>query len=164
MRRGAWLIVPVVLLGLLGVAVFAGRGPQATTAFTLAAGDCFDIPGDAQVGDIATLACDGPHDAEVFVAADMTASSPSGSAGGETAYPGDAAIAEWVGTNCGYAAEQAYLAGGAIPRVSLAVGYFFPPADAWTSGERQVTCYLHASDGSKLSAPLRSTGSSVAPS
>ena len=163
MRRVAWLIVPVVLLALLAVAVFAARGPRATTAFTLRPGDCFDIPGDAQIGDIATLACDGPHDAEVFVASDYAAPSPPGSAAVAPAYPGDAGIGEWVGASCASAAEQTYLGPGASVRPDLVVGYFFPSADAWTHGERQVTCYLHL-PASKLSAPVRSAGGSAPPS
>lgn len=68
MRRVVWVLVPVLLLGLLGLAMFATRAPSPTTAFTLAPGDCFDLPTDAQVGDIATIDCAKPHDAEVFVA------------------------------------------------------------------------------------------------
>jgi hypothetical protein len=160
MRRVGWLVVPIVLLILLGVAVFATRG-QVATAFTLAPGDCFDIPADAQVGDVPPVGCTIPHDAEVFAVGDLAADpSPSGPA----PYPGDAAVAEWVGQNCGASAQQAYLPadGSAVPP-DLLVGYFFPSADAWTRGERQVTCYLHLS-GTKLNAPLRAGVSSAPPS
>jgi hypothetical protein len=170
MQRIVWLIVPVVLLGLLGVAVFATRTPSPTTAFTLRPGDCFDIPTDAQVGDIATLDCAGAHDAEVFVAGALdaspvtsaSASSPASASGGLSAYPGDASIAAWVSARCGMPAQLAYLGADATARPDLVVGYFFPTADAWTHGERQVTCYLHTV-GSKLSAPLRATDSSASP-
>jgi Septum formation len=181
MRRIVWLIVPVLLLGLLAVAMFATRQPSPTTAFTLRPGDCFDIPTDAQVGDIATLDCMSPHDAEVFVANALTtsptvsasasasdAASPSASSStlasaGLPAYPGGSAIAAWVSASCGMSAQQAYLGADATTRPDLVVGYFFPTADAWTHGERQVTCYLHTV-GSKLSAPLRGAGSSASPS
>ena len=162
MRRVGWLIVPIVLLALLGVAIFAARAPRPTTAFTLRPGDCFDIPGDAQVADVSVLACDGPHDAEVFVAGDLPTASPGPSALGGPQYPGEGAVGQWVGANCGAAAEQAYVGGGPTSRPDVAVGYFFPSADAWTHGERQVTCYLHAA--SKLTAPLREAASSAAAS
>jgi len=158
MRRVAWLVVPVALIGLLGLAVFASRGPSPTTAFTLTPGDCFNVPSDAQVGDIATVDCRGAHDAEVFVAGSLASPSPSADAAagtnGPAPYPGDAGIGQWVVANCGMTALTAYLGADAAARSSLAVGYFFPDAAAWAHGERQVTCYLHAVDGSKLSAPL----------
>ncbi len=159
MRRVAWLIVPIVLVGLLGLAVFAARGPGATTAFTLKVGDCFDIPGDAQVGDIATVDCSAGHDAEAFVTGALPDASASAA---PPAYPGDAAFGEWVGASCGSSAQGGYL--GSVARADLAVGYFYPDADAWTRGERQVTCYLHTADGSKLTGPLRTSSGSAAPS
>ncbi len=171
MGRLAWLVVPVILLGLLGIAMFATRAPMPKTAFTLRPGDCFDIPTGAQVGDIAILDCTSPHDAEVFVAG-APSSSPAGSAkatGSAPAslalpgYPGDASIAAWVSASCGASAQRAYLGADATVPPGLVVGYFFPNVDAWTHGERQVTCYLHTA-GSKLSAPLRGSASSTAPS
>lgn len=153
MRRAAWLIVPVVVLALLTAAVFASRQPTGPTAFTLRAGDCFDLPTDANVGDMATLACDSPHDAEAFV----TGSLADPAATGYVAYPGEGAIATWVGDHCGEVAEAAWAGGAATTRADLVVGYFFPTADAWAHGERQVTCYLH-SKLAKLSAPLRAGG------
>jgi len=155
-RRVAWVVIPIVLVGLLGLVVFATRAPGSTTAFTLQPGECFDIPGDSQVGDITTLDCTQAHDAEVFVAEDLPGPSPTG----VVPYIGQASIAEWVGAACGPSAQSAYLGSGS-PRTDLAVGYFFPDAFAWSQGERQVTCYLHAADGSKLSAPLRGSGSGV---
>ncbi len=173
MRRIVWVVVPVLLLGLLGIAMFATRGPRPTTAFTLQPGDCFDIPTGAQVGDIATIDCTSTHDAEVFIA-DTPSTSPTGSAAasgsGEASasvalsgYPGDAAIASWVSASCGASAAQAYLGADATLPPDLVVGYFFPNADAWAHGERQVTCYLHTV-GSKLSAPLRGSTASASPS
>jgi hypothetical protein len=159
MRRIAWLIIPVAVVALLGVAIFAARAPGATTAFTLRVGDCFDIPADAQVSDIPTIACDQPHDAEVFVAADVVSPSPTGF----VPYIGEAAIAQWVAASCGPNTQQAYVGAGSAASRDLVVGYFYPNADAWSQGERQVTCYLHA-EGTKLTAPLGAGASSAAPS
>ena len=167
MRRIAWVIVPIFLVGLLALAIFTARGPSASTAFTLKAGDCLDIPADAQIGDLPTLDCTKPHDAEVFVAATMpSAPTPGDSSGASAAkpapYPGADGIAGWVNTNCDGATLQAFLGPGAP--TNLVVGYFFPSADAWDKGERHVTCYLHTPDGSKLTAPLNAGGSSASPS
>jgi hypothetical protein len=160
MRRVAWVIVPVMLVGLLGLAAFAARGPGATTAFTLKVGDCFDIPGDSQVGDIATVDCSAPHDAEAF-ATETGALSALSASTGPPDYPGDAAFGDWVGANCGDAAQRDYL--GAEARADLRVGYFYPDANAWARGERQVTCYLHTIDGSKLDGPLRGASATGSP-
>ena len=185
MGRILWVVVPLLALGLLGVAVFVAREPSPTTAFTLRPGDCFDIPADAQVGDIATVDCTSPHDAEVFVAgalgaspaasrsapasdpasasASAAASASASASGGVPAYPGSAAIASWVSANCGMWVEQTYLGADVMTRPDIVVGYFFPTADAWAHGERQVTCYLHTV-GSKLSAPLQGSTASASPS
>lgn len=159
MRRVGWLIVPIAVVALLAAAVFATRAPSGTTAFTLRAGDCLDVPTDANVGDITTLPCDGPHDAEVFVAQSLAVPSPSG----YLPYPGEQAIATWVGDNCGPAAVSAYTGTASSSRPDIVVGYFFPTADAWAHGERQVTCYLH-SKLAKLSAPLGRAAASATPS
>ncbi len=156
MRRIVWLIVPIVLVGLLGLAVFATRGPSAATAFTLKPGDCFNVPADAQIGDITTLDCSTEHDAEVFVAVAMDGDTSSG----PESYPGSAAIGEWVASHCGPAAVRAFTGSW---DASLAVGYFYPDENAWSRGERQLTCYLHTRDGSKLNAPLQA-GASASPS
>jgi hypothetical protein len=163
MRRAAWLIVPVIAIGLLALVVFATREPGPTTAFTLRPGDCFDIPGAAQIGDIAVLDCSTPHDAEVFAAGPVTDLLASASvSAGLPAYPGDTWFGTWVASNCGGVAEGRYLGGD--PRTNLTVGYFYPDADAWLHGERQVTCYLHTIDGSQFTGPLAGGGSSAAPS
>jgi hypothetical protein len=154
-RRIAWVLVPIALLAILGVAVFASREPQAGTAFTLRVGDCFDVPNAAQVGDVPPIACDQPHDAEVFVAAAYPVPSPATAI---PPYPGEAAFAGWVADNCAGAAFQAYVGQAYGTRPDLSVAYFFPPADAWTRGERQVTCYLAQVDGTKVSTSLRSAG------
>jgi len=39
-------------------------------------------------------------------------------------------------------------------RPDLKVAYFFPPADAWKSGQRRLTCYVAMSDGAKSSASV----------
>ena len=158
MRRIAWLVIPAALLALLAYAMFASRGPGAATAFTLKAGDCFDIPGDAQIGDIPTVDCATPHDAQVFVAVAMTGDTPSG----PVQYPSTATMGEWVATHCGPDAVRAFA--GLTASASLAVGYFYPDENAWNRGERQLTCYLHGRDGAKLPAPLQGGSASVAPS
>ena len=164
MRRVAWLIVPIIAVSLLGLVVFAARGPGPTTAFTLKAGDCFDIPSDTQVGDIATIDCSTPHDAEVFMAGAVLTPSPSDAAAGPPAYPGDAGIGQWVAANCGGNTQALYLGAHTQALPNIVVGYFFPDANAWTRGERQVTCYLHTPDGSKLNERLGGATSSAAPS
>ncbi len=151
MRRVAWLVLPVVAVVVLGLVALVVRAPGPTTAFTLRPGDCFNIPGDSQIGDIATIACSGPHDAEVFAAGALPGPSTPTSAG-PPVYPGDATFSDWVGANCGDTALGSYLSAGS--RADLAVGYFYPDANAWMRGERRVTCYVHTIDGSKLTAPL----------
>jgi Septum formation len=150
MRRAAWVIGPVLLLGLVGLVLFAARGPQSGNAFTLRVGDCFDVPASDAVGDITAVACTGAHDGEVFLAQDYPG------AAGPLPYPGADAISTWVDEQCVRGAFEPYVGSAYAARPDLKVAYFFPPADAWARGLRQVTCYVASSNGTRATGPVAS--------
>lgn len=153
MRKIGWLIIPVAFLGLLAFVILANRPAANSTAFTLQPHQCFDIPGETQIGDVATVSCGRQHDAEVLAIGRLTLDSAApGATVGPQPYPGTTAIGEWVGANCGPGAIAGYT--GKTDNSALAVGYFFPSEDAWSRGERQITCYLHSRDGSPLTQSL----------
>jgi hypothetical protein len=151
MRRLGWLALPIVLV-ILGIVLFAARAPRAATAFTLKVGDCFDIPSGQDVGEVAAIPCNGPHDAEVFVAQDYAVDAASSVVG----YPGPDAFGTWVADHCITAGFVPYVGQPYASRPDLKVAYLYPRPDAWASGERRVTCYLAPADGSKAAATFRS--------
>jgi hypothetical protein len=150
MRRVGWVVVPVLLLALLGLVLFAARGPLSGNAFTLRVGECFDVPASDAVGDTTAVSCASPHDGEVFLAQDYPGAS------GPQPYPGNDAIATWVQDECIRAAFEPYVGSPYAARPDLKVAYFFPPAEAWARGVRRVTCYLAPSNGSRATGPAAS--------
>jgi hypothetical protein len=153
-RYAGWLVV-VVLVVLVGFVLFAARGPQAGNAFTLRVGDCFDVPATDTVGDISAQPCTSPHDGEVFLAQDYPG------VAGPLPYPGVDAIRTFVDQECVKGAFEPYVGEPYASRPDIMVGYFFPPADAWSRGVRRVTCYVAPSNGSKASAPFASSAPSA---
>lgn len=151
MRRLGWAALPLVLV-LVGIVLFAARAPRGGTAFTLRVGDCFDVPSGQDVGDVPAVPCDGPHDAEVFVAEDYAVDAASAVVG----YPGADAFGTWVADHCIAAGFAPYVGQPYASRPDLKVAYLYPQADAWASGERRVTCYLAPADGSQATASFRS--------
>jgi hypothetical protein len=152
MRRAGWVVVPVLLLALLGLVLFAARGPQSGNAFTLRVGDCFDAPASDAIGDITGVSCTSAHDGEVFLAQDYPGAT------GPLPYPGNDAIATWVDAQCVKSAFGAYVGSPYATRPDLKVAYFFPPAEAWARGVRRVTCYVGPSNGTKATGPVASGG------
>jgi hypothetical protein len=156
MRRAGWLLVPVMLV-LLGVVLLSSRSPAADTAFTLRVGSCFDVPpGNDAIGDVPALPCDGPHDAEVFVAEDYAAPGPSAGP-----WPGEDAFRTWVADRCVNGGFPAYFGQPYASRPDLKVAYLFPGSDAWARGERRVTCFVAASGGGRLPASVNSAAPSA---
>jgi hypothetical protein len=151
MRRLGWVVLPLVLV-LVGIVLFAAREPRGGTAFTLRVGDCFDVPSGQDVGEVAAIPCDSPHDAEVFVAEDYAVDAASAVVG----YPGADAFGTWVADHCIAAGFAPYVGQPYTSRPDLKVAYLYPQADAWASGERRVTCYLAPADGSKATTSFRS--------
>jgi hypothetical protein len=139
------LLVPAAIIA-GAVVLFAARGPQAGSAFTLKVGDCFNLPAGATVVNVDLRPCTSPHDGEVFYTADDTTT---------PVWPGVDEFSNRVAAQCVSGAFEPYLGATYGSRPELKVAYFFPPADAWESGQRRLTCYVSSSDGSKVSTSLR---------
>ncbi len=144
--HAGFLLVPVAVIA-GAVVLFAARGPQTASAFTLTVGDCFSMAVGATVADVSVAPCTSPHDGEVFyVQNDSTT----------PVWPGVEEFSNRVASLCVNGAFQPYTGAPYGSRPDLKVAYFFPPADAWASGQRRLTCYVAMSDGSKASASVRS--------
>jgi len=143
--HAGFLLVPVaIIVGAL--VLFTARGPQTGSAFTLQVGDCFSMPAGATVADVDVQPCTTAHDGEVFYTQD-DATTP--------VWPGVEEFSKRVAAQCVDQAFAPYIGAPYGSRPDLKVAYFFPPADAWASGQRRLTCYVAMSDGSKASESLR---------
>ncbi len=143
--HAGFLLVPVAIIA-GAVVLFAARGPQTASAFTLKVGDCFSMPSGATVAEVSVSPCTSPHDGEVFLVADDSTTQ---------AWPGVEEFSNRVASLCVNGAFEPYTGAPYGSRPDLKVAYFFPPADAWASGQRRLTCYAATSDGLKLSASVR---------
>lgn len=137
--------VLLIALFVVGGAIFRDR--LSSNAGELKVGDCFDEPVGAQtVKDVQHHPCTEAHSGEVFFAGDMPYDK-------NAAYPGDAAIDNFVGAQCGPAFAR--YVGSSTSTDGLDAGYFYPLADGWKSGDRNVSCYVKMLNGAALTRSLK---------
>jgi hypothetical protein len=119
-----------------------------TSYADLQAGDCINLPsGIVQV--FHTLPCDQAHDREVVgVVVDP---SPSGAP-----FPGTTALKAEAGQCSGQLAN--YIGAFPINVTRPTLTYLYPQQLRWNTGERHIVCLVGHSDGSKLTAAIRSSG------
>ena len=144
-----WTIAAGVLLAVLSVgavAVMAWRGlasalptigsdapsgaGRVVSIYDLAYGDCFrfDETGDT-VADVKVVACDQPHDAQVYGVVDL---------GLEGAYPGEEAVRAAADAKC--EEVEAALSTDVYDEPELFSGMFFPIEATWRTEKRTVRC------------------------
>jgi hypothetical protein len=123
-------------------------------AAQLVPGDCIDFAtGSSRSRAGLILAdCSTPHPAQV------TARVPHPE--GTAEFPGDEAIAVWVGDQCDEPTEQ--FIGGAILATSLEGDRLLPDLADWEAGDTSATCYLANHDGSSLTASVEGQASQYA--
>jgi hypothetical protein len=108
--------------------------------FTLEVGDCFN-DGDGTVGEVSSVPivdCSEPHDNEVYAAVYFE----------DGDFPGAAEVDEFAGNAC-YDAYEDFV-GIAYEDSLLNFGTFYPSAQSWAAGDREVLCLISAfnDDGS----------------
>ena len=99
--------------------------PDLPRANTLITGDCFVTEGADQL----PVACDQPHDGEVFGTASWDGSSE---------FPGPGRLELWANDSCVPLFEQ--YVGTGIGETALEVGMLFPTAATWAEGDRKALC------------------------
>lgn len=138
MRRLALLLMIFALL-----TSACGDGDS---VFDLSVGDCFDSPETEEISRIETIACDAPHDHEVYLLFDLNA----------TNFPGADAVARTASDGC-LAGFDEYV-GIAYAESTLDVGFLPPSETTWDSGDREVVCYLFDFSGAPLTAGAKDSG------
>jgi hypothetical protein len=127
-----------VAVGILAVATHGFRAKSVVqyrpaAVFSLRPGNCINSAPNG-LG-VTVLSCATPHDAEVFAAFPLTASS----------WPGTAAVRRQASNGC-----VSRLAGYLNPQYAnagFAQEYFYPDRAAWQAGVRTVVCEIRASTG-----------------
>jgi hypothetical protein len=133
-----------VLVAILAVVLYAVRNN--TSAGDLSVGTCFDRPSTSS--DFSTVEkhpCTEPHDAEVVLVAEYTESQT---------FPISLTLDRYLDNACLPAAE-AYIGRAAETIDDLKLGLFSPTLDAWSNGERTMTCYVLSVDESKLTKSVK---------
>ena len=97
----------------------------------LAVGDCLFDPGEDVFEEVRGVACDEPHDFEIFSLATISG----------TSYPTDLAFDDAAFQHC-LPAFEAYT-GENYDASDYWIGYFVPDERAWSDGDRIMQCYLH---------------------
>jgi hypothetical protein len=117
---------------------------KASPVFSLKTGDCFDPQGQQSY---TLVACDTPHQAEVFATFALTG----------TSWPGSAAVQHQASSGC-----ASRLTGYVNPQlaISLSSTYVYPDETAWQAGTRSVICEVRAASG-QLTGSVRGASASA---
>jgi hypothetical protein len=145
------IVGTIVVIALIAGAYWLYRTVTNTAEVTaLQPGDCIDLPSDmTSINEVQKQPCTSPHDAEVFLNFNDTATG---------SYPIHLHF-ENLATDTCLPAASTYLGQDFNDRLDLDAGYLYPTSDSWTkSNDRGLTCYLHNHDDSKLTQPLKSAG------
>ena len=124
---------PSLLTGL--ALLLLACGPAEGDVFSLEVGQCLHDPGERTgVEEVELIACDQPHDFEVFALVDLP----------EDTYPGDDEVADRSQDAC--RGRFAAYVGVEESASVLATAFLAPNEGGWQGGDRQVVCLLHEPD------------------
>jgi hypothetical protein len=158
-RRAGLLAAPLGIAALVLAACATTAHPTHTpaatptptggkaSAFAIKVGDCLD---DADVQGATTTApivpCTGPHDSEAYGRFLLT----------DTEYPGEEKVKSEAAAGCS-GTLFANFVGIASADSTLQFSYYFPTADSWASGDREVMCTINQVDGAGTTIPTTGT-------
>jgi hypothetical protein len=116
-------------------ALLPACGPAEGDVFALEVGQCLDDPGvRSGIEEVELVACDDPHDFEVFALPALA----------DGTYPGDREVVDAAQASC----TNRFAAYVGVEEVAsaLATAFFIPNEDGWEGGDRQVVCLLYEPD------------------
>ncbi|QXJ22160.1 septum formation family protein [Actinomadura graeca] len=127
--------------------------PKKVDAKKMKVGDCINdnsgaststsADGPVEVESVKIVPCTGPHDGEVLAAFKL---------GG--LFPSENEMSQKASAGCKRLMAPRLRRDPAA--ASLATSYYYPTAESWTRGDRDVTCVaVHATEGKKLTRPIR---------
>lgn len=152
--RFAWIGV-VIVVAVVGLLLNARRDDagQISDAGTLGVqdlrvGDCFTLKdeGAEQFQDVDAAPCTKAHRYELFHIGNMD----------QGAYPGDAAVEQWVGVNC-IPAFESYV-NTKVEATSLNISWYVPTEEGWNGGDNSVRCAVFDPNNASITGSLKSSG------
>ena len=147
------IIVLAVIVAVLAVAYVVFKDRVTGAPGELGVGDCFDVP-TAEASDVIKSIqhhpCNEAHTAEIFLIANYP--------GTTSTYPSSSDFDAFANTSC-TTAFTTYVGSDINSNPDLDAGYFYPPEEGWTGGDRRILCYLEKADGSTLTKSLKGVGS-----
>lgn len=147
------VVAPAILM-VGGCSLFGSSASDDVTR--VATGECFNQPSTAtDTANVQIQPCGAAHDAEAISATLHPA--PSGAP-----YPTAEELRTFMSSAC-ISAYATYTGSTYDPHGDVDFGLFYPLADAWNAGERDVSCYVFRVDGAKMTGSLRAPATSTAP-
>jgi hypothetical protein len=139
-------VAATLILGLSGCSVVgqvmdAAQGKA--DVFTLSVGDCTndDAFASEELSSVATPSCDESHDNEIYLAFEFDGDKyPAGSK-----YPGEEAVMAEAESQCFPAFED--FVDALSDETSLYYGSYYPSAESWDDGDREVLCLVYDMNG-----------------
>jgi Septum formation len=142
-----WGIRILIILA-IGAGAFVLRDRLSSSAGDLAVGDCFAVPTTAvEVSEVQHSPCNESHTGEVVFVGDMP--------DGET-FPTDAAFDDFLRTQC-VPAFNTYTGLNFETDQTFDFSSFTPTTEGWSSGDREVTCFLVRVDGGAMTSSMKAT-------
>ena len=159
-KRSQWLRIGVIVL--IAVVVGGGfwifRDRLSGSAGDLSVGDCIDEPaGNSEITDVQHQPCNEPHDGEVFAVIFHTAASGA-------PYPPTTEFQDLVSDEC-LPALETYTARtyAEVYAAGLDVSFLYPSSSSWSDNDREVSCFIVKTDGSKMTGSVRAGGTTPSP-
>ena len=112
------------------------QAPQTVSVFDLAIGDCLTRPSGKALANVEVVACDQPHDMEVYGVYDI----PQGP---KKKYPGRKAVRTFAEETCRGVIFSQYVGVDKADSQLLALEAT-PVRKTWKRGDREVVCFAHA--------------------
>jgi putative regulator of septum formation len=144
------LAIRILIVAVIAVGGLIFRDRLTGGAQDLKAGDCFDDKAGTEIKDVQHHPCAEAHTAEVVLVTKHTAAKGA-------AVPSDTELDAWASTRC-VPAIVSYV-GSAADLDSLNYGIFYPRADDWNKGERQMICYVLRIDQATMTKSLKAGSS-----
>ncbi|MEO5964287.1 MAG: septum formation family protein [Candidatus Limnocylindrales bacterium] len=139
------LIIPIIFLVIAaGAVIFRDR--ISGNAGELVVGDCFDVPTGETIKDVQHHPCADAHDGEILFV---------GNYPGSDTLPTETQFQSFVERQCIGQVFPDYIGATYDSREDLSVGAFWPTADGWKGGDRELTCYISPTDGQKVTVSYR---------
>jgi hypothetical protein len=131
-----WIVVFVLVGTLSGNATQSSTGKITHSGnldvFALTTGDCFDNPTDtSDIENVTAIPCTQAHDSQVFAKFNLT--------GADSSYPAQSALNKLADAGCN--ARTASIDKSKVTD-AMQIRVLFPEQDAWSDGQRTVSCLI----------------------